>query len=489
MATVVAFLFTIAIPLAVSANASFTNFSADRTAITAGESITISVTTNEQTQFVFAMANGIRTQGTRGAGNNWTVVVTPTSSTSIVVFANTSNTEAGAARINIPVSVSGTAPVTPVPPIGQVPPTVPVPPANLGPVQIASVTETQANQANFVQLTVVTGIEANEVWVNFDRVNNARGTGRFVRGTLQSQGVNHKIWVLNFRPSLWIPQRVEVGSNRTYNWPGAATQPFDVTLSQQFTRAVNPTIQGVTVSPRNVSSGANTTFTIRTNADVEHVWIRTVDGVEHTATRQSTSNTTRNWSISFNPGRSGVVTVFANSVRADAGAATRTENVNVGATVSQRAAFVGTPSASWTGGTNNNNIRITATTNESTNSVWAVLPNGNRASLNRTNSGVSGNRTWELNTWDWGWGSSSWDWGWDWWGNNNQWDWWNQGGYWDTGWNNWGGNITIHASNQSGTTSASEDSRTISVGNWQGGNWGGNIQVSPSSVQNITRGG
>jgi hypothetical protein len=474
MATVVAFLLMAAVPVA--AEPAVTNFSADRTTVASGQSITFSVTTTSQTQFVFAMADGVRTQGTRTSGNNWSIIVSPTQSTTIAIFANSSNNETGAARINIPVTVTGVA-ATP-PPVQAPPPvTVPQPPATLGPISIASVTETPATRTNFVQLTVVTGVESSEVWVNFDRVNGARNTGRFARGTLQSQTASSKTWVINFSPTTWAPQRVEVGSNRTYNWPGAATQIFDVTLSQPFTRPSNPAIQSVSVNPRTVSPGNSTTFSIRTNADVENVWIRTVDGVEHNAVRAGSTGTSRNWTVSFNPVRSGNVTIFANSHRSETGATTRTEHINVGSVA--RAAFVSTPSASWTGNVNvthaNNNLVITATTNEHTNSVWAVV-NGNRVQLNRTNSG-SGNRTWSVNTWD--------NWGWNQWNNPN----WNPH---DPNWWNWGNNfnITVHASSHSGTSASSEDSRTITVsGNWQG-NWGWGVQsvIPANHTQNVARG-
>jgi hypothetical protein len=448
---VVAFLFVAAVPLAVSAAPAFTNFNADRTSITNGQSITISVTTTAQTQFVFATADGVRTQGTRSGGNNWTVTVSPTRSTTITVFANSANNENNAARITIPVTVTGSTTQTPTP---TPPPTVTIPPApaNLGPVAIASITETPATQQGAVQLTIVTGRETNDVWVNFDRVNNARGTGRFARGTLQSQDNNSKTWVVNFRPAAWATQRVEIGSNRTYNWPGAATQTFELTLTQPFVAPVNPTISSVQVSNRTVATNANVTFTIRTNADVENVWVVAADGREHNATRTSGTSTNRNWTVTFNPGRSGNVNVFANTTRNEAGAATRRENITVG---NVRAQIIGTPTATQIGGTNN--TRITATTNEFAETVWAVMPNGDRRELSRTSSGT-GSRTWSVDTWE---------------------NW----GQWNLNWN-----IVIHVSNQSGSIHSvnSDDSRTIT----RTGNLAvGIVSISPSTSQNTPSGG
>lgn len=447
-------------PLALSAAPAIRNFSMDRASVTSGQNITFTVETTADTQFVFAMADGVRTQGSRSTGNSWTVTVAPTASTSVTIFANTANNESGAARVSVPVVVTGTTAPTPAQPT---PPSVSIPPApsTLGPIAIASVTETPATAAGNVQLTVVTGRETNEVWVNFDRVNNQRGTGRFSRGTMQSQGAHYRVWVINFRPAQWATQRVEVGSNRTYNWPGASTQMVDLSLTQPYVRATNPSIQNVTTSTRTVATGANVTFTIRTNADVENVWVRNVDGTEFNATRSASSGTTRNWSVTFNPVRSGSVTVFANNARTEEGAARRTESITVGAVNAQ---IIGTPTASFIDG-GNNRFRVTATTNEAANSVWIVMPWTNeRRYLARTDSG-SGNRTWTVDVWDANWFH-------------------HQDHHFHTQ------SLTVHASSGTGTGVSSQDSRTITTSGWGWGGSGSGIQsITPSAVQSVPSAG
>ncbi|MDR0273390.1 MAG: hypothetical protein LBI27_08760 [Clostridiales bacterium] len=386
-ATAVAFLFIAAVP--VTAEPAFTNVAMDRSNIAPGQSITFSVRTTSQTQFVFALVDGVRTQGSRSSGNNWSLTVTPTRSSTVTIYANSVNNESGASSVSIPITVSGTTANTST----TTTVTIPAAPADLGPVAIASITETPATASGQVQLTVVTGIETTDVWANFDRVNNARGTGRFARGEMISQGTNHRIWTINFRPAAWAAQEVEIGSNRSYNWPGAATRTHNLTLSQPFVSPTNPTIQSVTVSNRNVSESGSITFTIRTNADAEHVWVRTVDGREINASRSNTSSSTRNWTVTFNPSRSGNVVVFANTTRTETGAASRNENISVG---TWNASIVGTPTASWI---TSSTLRITVTTNQHAESVWVVVPgNSNRVELTRTNSG-SGNRTWSVDTW------------------------------------------------------------------------------------------
>jgi hypothetical protein len=372
------------------------------------------------------MLDGNRVQGSRVAGNDWQVTVTPNNTTVVSVYANSTNVEFNAAVVSVPITVTNTTTTTTVTTPNhtvQIPP----PPANLGPIAIASVTETPAASAGEVQLTVVTGIETSEVWVNFDRVNNARATGRFARATMVTQGTNSRTWVINFRPASWTVQQVEVGSNRTYNWPGAATQVYNLTLAQPFVAPITPRINSVTVNPRTILQNSTTTFTINTNLDAEHVWVRDSDGREHNAHRTTSTATVRNWTVSFSPGRTGAVTVFANSTRTETGAATRTENISVG---HGGASIIGTPSAQRI---SSNLTRVNVTTNGTTESVWAIMPGTNhRVALRRTST-ATGNRTWSEDVWtpeDWG-------------------------------------NITIGVSSQSGNINnlSSEDSRTISFSN------------------------
>jgi hypothetical protein len=87
--------------------------------------------------------------------------------------------------------------------------------------------------------------------------------------------------------------------------------------------------------------------------------------------------------------------VFANATRTEAGAATRTENITVGAV---SAAIIGTPTATWIDG---HNTRINVTTNAYTEAVWAVMPGtGQRVRLTRTNPATTGNRTWQVDAHD-----------------------------------------------------------------------------------------
>jgi hypothetical protein len=425
-AVAVAILFVAVAPLVVSAAPAFTNVSLDRTTVTQGQSISVFVTTTPQTTFVFATVDGVRTQGTRimpdtGNQRNWQVTIAPTQTSMINVFANNANNENGAAVLGIPITVT-----VPTPPQPPTPPITTPPTGTIGPIEIVSVTETPAVGEGMIQLTVVTGPEAQYAWVRFDE-------NRFARGTITSQTTTHRTWVINFRPFQWTAQQVLVASNRVYNWTGASRQYYNLTLAHPFVQPVVPVINTVTVNPANrtVNPGSSATLTIRTNADVNAVWVRDVDGREHNARAIApTTATARTWEVTFNPIRTGAVLVFANTSRVPEGAATRTESLIV---VAASASIVAA-NAQWMGGAANE-LRVQATTNSATQTVWAVLSNGNRIQLTRTDTGT-GDRTWQA---------------------------------WLT--NVPAGNIVIHASRHTGNINAlsADDTRTVT---WDGGQQG-----------------
>jgi len=383
------FLLMLAFPLTASAAPAITSLTMDRTTVTAGQSVTFSVRTTSQAQFAFAMVDGLRTQGTRvstdAAGNhNWSITVTPSRTTTVVVFANTSNTEAGAASFSIPITVSGTTPVTPGTP-GT--PGTPNPPfqGNLGALDIGSISETPATSQGMVQLTVITGPEANYVWVRFDETS-------YVRGTMISQNPGSRTWTIDFRPRSWTPLAVQVGANTVYNYTGATLQTFNVTLTQPFQPATDAVIQSVVPTPREVNPGGQVTLRITTNANVNAVWVRDIDGWEHNARNIApNTTTTRTWEVSLRPARTGPVTVFANATRTSVGAVQHSETLTVrGSGVS-----IIETRATRTGGAHDATI-VRVTTNRDAESVWVVNNNNIIPLSHIAGFGTAGNRTWEV---------------------------------------------------------------------------------------------
>ena len=375
-------------PMNVMATPAMVSVTMDRTSVSQGQSITFSVRTTAQANFVFAMVDGVRVQGTRintdSSGNhNWQVTVHPTRTTTVVIFANTNNNESGAASFSVPVTVAGTTAGgsgggttgggTGVPPVT----------GNLAPLQIGSITETPATAAGLVQLTVVTGVDVNETWVEFGN------PARFARGVMVDSNPSGRTWVIDFRPTTWAVQNVRVGANRTYTWTGASVETFAVTLSNPFVPPVNPMIQNVTVNPREVMPDSRTTIRITTNANAGAVWVRDIDGREHNARNVApTTATTRTWEVDIFPSRTGNVTIFANTSRTATGAVQHQENIVV------RTHGVHIVDARLTQGAGNTAI-LTVTTNRFAESV-SIINNNNVFPLNPQSHFGTGNRTWTL---------------------------------------------------------------------------------------------
>ena len=381
MAVVGALFLLIAFPMVTRAVPAIISFSVDNTTVTLGQRVTFSVRTTAQTSFVFAEVGNSRVTGTRLSTDangiqTWQVVVTPTQSANIVVYANNTNTITGAATVTIPITVEGT--------VGNITQPGLVGGNVAGGLGILSVTETPATQRDHVQLTIVTGANVNYVWVRFD----TPGRYRFTNVPI-SQDATTRTWRLEFQPNHWTAQTVQVSANRVYETTGATNVNYALTLSHPFITAGNPAIQAVSHTPNNVAPNSNVTMTIRTNTDVDHVWVVDASGREHTAIRiEPTTIAARTWEVTFRPERTGTVQVFANRTRSTTGAAIRNHNL----TIAGQRLVINEARSHWTNwGTNE--AQITVVTNQFAQDVWIVLPDGRNISLNRQGTG-SGNRTW-----------------------------------------------------------------------------------------------
>jgi len=409
-------LLLIAFPVVASAAPAIVSLDVNRTSVSQGQTITFTMRTTPQVNYVFANVDGARVQGTRTSDNAWSVVVSPSQSQNITLVANTTNSIDGAATLIIPVTVVGAAAAPPSVPAGPFTPTAPTitPPRIIqqtpnqpnqpvvGGLAINSITETAAIRANYVQLTIETGVDANEVWVRFD--NNPY---RFRRGVEQTElrTATTRTWVIDFRPQRWAAQSVQVSANRSYVVSGATNRTHTLTLTAPFVPAARPSITNIGVGNRNVTPGVQTTFTVTTNRDVSYVWLHDINGERRNASRTNQTANAQTWSVSFIPPNNGVVRVYANTTNTTTGAVTRTETLNV---TGQTISFV-SAHASWqTTSAQPNRVRVEVVTNAIVERVWVDLPGGNRQRLTRhTGGGTTGNRTWSAyisNTWD----SSSW---------------------------------------------------------------------------------
>jgi hypothetical protein len=310
---------------------------------------------------------------------SWGLTLSPASSQTVTVHANTFNSVEGAATVNIPVTVAGTAAADTQPPAGN----QAVSPAGH---QIISVIETPAPAANSVALRVVTNATPTHVWTYIP------GTG-YLQFTLATQTPDTKTWELTYRPALYMPHNAVISANHawavdqnvvTYNYMVLLSAPFVAPIVQ-----IQPAITRVSMNPTTVIRDQRTTLTVRTNVDVNYVWAE-VDDRRVNATRTSSSATARTWSIEIRPDRTQTVAIYANSTNTVQGAASDSIRVTVReAEVAIIRADLGRTRIWEDEGTS-----IDVRTNLEAEHVWAIV-DGRR--VNATRGAASGNeRTWTI---------------------------------------------------------------------------------------------
>ena len=277
---------------------------------------------------------------------------------------------------------------------------MPVAASSTSPIGIQAVWESYAAAEGLVQLTVVTGTAANFVWIQFEG-------NRHAHGVRIASDVTSSTWVINYRPSFFSPHTVTVFSNRGNSPVGAESREHVVFQHSPFVPLEHPIIQNITVTqrdivhanPRYVAPGTEVTLNIRTNADMGAVWIRDVDGIERRATSVwPTTATQRNWQVVFTPTRPGYVVVFANETHNVWGAAQRSEFIGIGSGAATIRHASATRIVEWHWGVQAN-AAIRVTTNEHTNSVWAVLPNRQIVPLRHVLGFGMSDRVWEAAVW------------------------------------------------------------------------------------------
>ena len=266
----------------------------------------------------------------------------------------------------------------------------PVVPGAVPGIQIISVTETHALRPNSVQLTVVTGAQAGEVWVRLGVYPN----NTYWRGVLQSETPNSRVWTINYTPAFYEPHRVQVGSNTTYTLIGASLRYFDVELTAPYLPRHDPQIFGSTISTNNINVGNSVTIRVSTNQDVYSVWVVDADGIESVARRipPFMPDAIRHFEVMVAPYRTGALTVYAGIGVGDPHAVSTVKNVVVHVPHVYISQVVVTQVANSV----HEEAQIRVTTNQQTGSVWAVLPDGETIRLNLVGQpGAGGSRVWE----------------------------------------------------------------------------------------------
>jgi hypothetical protein len=413
------------LPLAASASTvAITGFSAPNTTINAGNSVSISVTTNAAASHVFTMVDGTRVRPasqTQDASGDitWNLVCSPSRTQELRIYANTSDSTEGARTISIQVTVNppsagtGTGTGTAG---GQ---------AAAG-VAITSIVETRGSTSDVAVLTVETTTSVNEVWVQFN-------ADRFSRARLATETADTKTWTLSIRPT--APQNVIVSANTAYVVRGAATQEFSVTMQGGRPAGGVATITNARANRTTVAPGGNVDLTITTNLNATDVWVA-VDGRNVDATRTNETRTAQTWTARINPAATQTITIYANSSDSLEGAVSRTLRITVQtAPVTGNATIVdATATADWTFWQNTQgNVTVNVTTNN-----WATYVRAETGAgvfdLWQTNHGTTGNKTWTANI-----------------------------PFWQA---NLGSTITVRTGQNSGVTDAT---RTVSINNWNQG--------------------
>ena len=360
------------------------NVRANRTNVLQGFSVTFTVYVSAETNFVWARSGANVYPATLSAAGAplgtppgtrvFSVELFPAATGNVDILASATNNIAAAVSRPVHITVSD----------GQA-----AQPGAAGGIQILGISETRALQPYAVQLTVVTGTGVGEVWVRLGAYPHS-----WYRGRLQSETPTSRTFTINYSPVTFVPHRVQVGANTTYNLVGASLQYFDVALSAPYMPRLNPEIYSRTISSSNVNVGNSVTIRVSTNQDAYAVWVRDVDGIQTVGRRipPHMPETVRNFEVMVAPYRTGALTIFAGTGVGDPHAVYITENV----VVNVPQVYITQAVVTQVANSANEEVIIRVTTNQNAGSVWAVLPDEETIRLSLVGQpGAQGSRTWE----------------------------------------------------------------------------------------------
>jgi hypothetical protein len=364
-----------------SGEASFTSFSVDRASVNHGQTMTFSIMTLGA-GFVFASVDGGFINGTMQSvepttgQTNWLITITPQASQTVVIHANAVHMVEGAAVISMPIIVHGGGEAIQAP-------------TTASEHQIIEVMEIPATASNEVNIRIITNSTPTYVWLSL-------GGGRYVQANRVSESGGQITWERTYRPQQFTPHTIQISANNQYLVDQhVVTQSFNVALTAPYVPTVTPRITSSSARPTTINEGERTTVTIRTNLDVEYVWLD-VDGRRVNARRGNSTATTRNWTADIRPDRTQNVRIFANSANQEQGAATDTVRITVRDRSDSNARVT---SAVLRQSTirSGDRVIIDVRTNEYVNNVWAMVDN-QRVYGSRVSSSSS-TQDWEINIW------------------------------------------------------------------------------------------
>ena len=383
--------------LASTTTPAFTSVNVGQTTINAGQNVVLQIST-VNASFVFASVNGALQPATQASTNaetgqtTWNLTVAPNNTQIVRVYANSVNTQAGAASFAVPITVAAAQQQQPT----QPQPTVP------GQHRIESITTTAAT-ANNVTLTIITDPAVNYVWLNLT------GTDQVVRARSTSQDANQRTWTAAYRPRQAGEHQVTVNANRVWQAGGTQVSRVHTVTQAAIDTAPTPTptsspsatatpgtgtasITRLSTTPSTVNPRGRATINVRASRDVTHVWA-TVDGNRVNAEREQGGATFTAWSLDIRPNRSQTVTVYANTSNTTQGAATDTIRIQVAEAARIESV---TPSTIELWSVQGSETTLVVRTNRDTEYVWAMV-NGNRVNSTGGSRDVGSNSLeWEI---------------------------------------------------------------------------------------------
>lgn len=338
-------------------SAVISSVTSSKSTVNVDEEVTLTVKTNSAANYVWVGYDNTSVnasyQSTDSSGvKTWTVVVKPSKTQTMTVYANAAQSPASAASRNFDIIVNVAAAVNSV-----------------------TSSKTSINEDESVTLTVKTNSVASYVWIVYDNTNISA-----LHQSTDSSGV--KTWTATFKPSR--TQTMTVYANTRQSSSGAAVRNFDITVNSAVV------INSITPSKSSIAANETVTLTVKTNSAASYVWVA-YDSATVNASYQSTdSSGVKTWTVSMKPSKTQTLAVYANTKQTTTGATVKNQSITVDSAVK-----ITSISASRTTVAAGDQVTITVKTNSLANYVWAETGT-DTFEMNYTGADSSGNKNWTL---------------------------------------------------------------------------------------------
>jgi len=324
-----------------------------------GQSSTFTIVTSSQARFVFVEYNhsvyAAVFQSSNISGENiWVAEVSPSSTQDVVVYANSVNVTQGASRRSVRITVDQ---------VGVL-------------IYDIEADKDPVPKGESVTFTITTNEKAEHVWI--------RLPGSLYRKAIRHSDRNDvKTWTVSFTPT--EDMTIQVNANTRYSNTNAVSENYDVLLVDPPAKLTN-----LRANKTSLVTNESVTFTITTNVEATHVWVK-YDG-DKTADARNTRTTraSKTWSVTFTPSRTQTVTAYANITKTETHAATRSLDLTVN---TQSVSITETKALVSGNNLGDDTLTVTVTTNGAAQYVW-VEAGRDTFELNFQQTLANGNKTW-----------------------------------------------------------------------------------------------